>query len=172
MEPTWGRHGPTRADLGPTWGQLVPTCANLGPTSGQLRVSFGQLEANRSNMQELGVNFGPTRANIVARGQLGVNMYLGKPEKSVFRLDGSTIFTKLYVSPWTRFGRPWRGLGRSRHALGGRLGRPWGRLGRPWGPSWRTFLQDLGKTLEEPPGRAFRVHVNPKPPKPLRSTSF
>ena len=63
-------------------------------------------------MQELGVNLGPTRANMVARGQLGVNMYLGKPEKLVFRLDGSTIFTKLYVSPWTRFGRPWRRLGR------------------------------------------------------------
>ena len=82
-------------------------------------------------MQQLGVNLGPTRANMVARGQLGVNMYLGKPEKLVFRLDGSTIFTKLYVSPWTRFGRPWRCLGRFGHALGGRLGRPWGRLGRP-----------------------------------------
>ena len=90
-------------------------------------------------MQELGINLDPTRANMVARGQLGVNMYLGKPEKLVFRLDGSTIFTKLYVSPWTRFGRPWRGLGRSRHALGGRLGRPWGRLGRPWG----TLVEDL-----------------------------
>jgi len=82
-------------------------------------------------MQQLGVNLGPTWANMVARGQLGLNMYLGKPEKLVFRLDGNTIFTKLYVSPWTRFGRPWRRLGRFGHALGGRLGRPWGRLGRP-----------------------------------------
>ena len=94
-------------------------------------------------MQELGVYLGQTRANMVAWGQLGVNMYLGKPEKLVFRLDGSTIFTKLYVSQWTRFGRPWRGLGRSRRALGGRQGKPWGRLGRPWGllggPSWRTL---------------------------------
>ena len=32
-------------------------------------------------MQELGVNLGPIRANMVAWGQLGVNMYLGKPEK-------------------------------------------------------------------------------------------
>ena len=43
-------------------------------------------------MQQLKVNLGPTRANMVARGQLGVNMYLGKPEKLVFRLDGSMIF--------------------------------------------------------------------------------
>ena len=43
-------------------------------------------------MQQLGVNLGPTRANVVARGQLGVNMYLGKLEKLVFRLDGSTNF--------------------------------------------------------------------------------
>ena len=115
-------------------------------------------------MQQLGVNLGPTWANMVARGQLGLNMYLGKPEKLVFRLDGNTIFTKLYVSPWTRFGRPWRRLGRFGHALGGRLGRPWGRLGRPWGSPWRIFLEDLGKTLEEPPGRAFRIHVESEKP--------
>ena len=54
-------------------------------------------------MQQVGVNLGPTRANMVARGQLGANMYFGKPEKLVFRLDGSTIFTKLHFSPWTCF---------------------------------------------------------------------
>ena len=43
-------------------------------------------------MQQLGINLGPTQANIVAWGQLVVNMYLAKPEKLVFRLDGSTIF--------------------------------------------------------------------------------
>ena len=111
-------------------------------------------------MQQLGINLGPTRANIVAWGQLGVNMYLAKPEKLVFRLDGSTIFTKLYVSPWTRFGRPWGCLGRSWARLGWTsgeaLGTPWEALGTPW----RIFLEDLGKTLEEPPGRAFRIHVD------------
>ena len=105
-------------------------------------------------MQQLGVNLGPTRANMVARGQLGVNMYLGKPEKLVFRLDGSTIFTKLYVSPWTRFGRPWDALGGLGDALGGRLERSWGRLGRPsghlGGPSWRTLEKPCKILLEEP----------------------
>ena len=43
-------------------------------------------------MQQLGVDLKPTPANMVARGQLGVNMYLAKPAKSVFRLDGSMIF--------------------------------------------------------------------------------
>ena len=156
--PTWILLGANLSQHGPTWGQLG---VNLGSTSASLRPTG-------ANMQELGVNLGPTRANMVARGQLGVNMYLGKPEKLVFRLDGNTIFMKLYVSPWTRFGRPWRGLGRSRHALGGRLGRPWGHLGRPWGhlegPSWRTFLENPGKTLEEPPGRAFRIHVDRQGP--------
>ena len=80
-------------------------------------------------MQQLGVNLGPIWANMVARGQLGVNMYLGKPEKLVFRLDGNTIFTKLYVSPWTRFGRPWGCLGRSRARLGWTSGKA---LGTPW----------------------------------------
>ena len=62
------------------------------------------------------------------------------------------------------------------NALGDPLGIPWGALGTPWealgapwetfgtpleclgnaleglgGPSWKTFLEDLGKTLEEPP---------------------
>ena len=155
---------------GPTWVRLRASWSQHGPTWGQLGVNLGSTWANLRptgvNMQQLGVNLGPTRANMVARGQLGVNMYLGKPEKLVFRLDGSTIFTKLYVSPWTRFGRPWRGLGRSRHVLGGRLGKPWGRLGRPWGhlggPSWRT----LEKPGEEPPGRAFRIHVAPPKPEP------
>ena len=123
-------------------------------------------------MQEIGANLGPTRANMVARGQLGVNMYLGKPEKFVFCFDGSTIFTKLYVSPWTRFGRPLRGFGRSRHALGGRLGRPWGRLGRPWGhlggPSWRTLEKPWKNSLEEP----SESTLTPKTPRDLKSTSF
>ena len=163
MEPTWGQHGPTRANLGPTWGQLEPTWANLGPTWGQLRVNLGQLEAN---MQELGVNLGPTRANMVARGQLEVNMYFGKPEKLVSRFDGRTIFTKLYVSPWTRIGRPWRGLGRS-----------WARRGwtsgEALGTAWMTFLESLAKTLEELPGRAFRIHVEiPNAPSSLGQPPF
>ena len=98
-------------------------------------------------MQQLGINLGPTRANIVAWGQLGVNMYLAKPEKLVFRLDGSTIFTKLYVSPWTRFRRPWGCLGRSRARLGWTsgeaLGTPWEALGTPWealGAPWKDLL--------------------------------
>ena len=119
-------------------------------------------------MQELGVNLGPTQANMVARAQLGINMYLAKPEKLAFRLDGSTIFTKLYLSPWTRFGRPCGCLGRSRERLGRVSGEA---LGTPWeslGTTWRTFLEDLGKTLEEPPGRAFRIHVEvPNPPSSL-----
>ena len=40
-------------------------------------------------MQELEVNLGPTRANMVARGQLGVNMYLGKPENQCFASTGA-----------------------------------------------------------------------------------
>ena len=115
-------------------------------------------------MQQHGVNLGPARANMVARGHLGVNMHLAKPEKLMFRLDGSMIFPKLYASPWTRFGRPWGCLGRSWARLGWTsgeaLGTPWEALGAPW----RIFLEDLGKTLEEPPGRAFRIHVDP--PKP------
>ena len=110
-------------------------------------------------MQQLGVNLWPTRANMVARAQLGVNMYLAKPEKLVFRLDGSMIFTKLYVSPWTRFGRPCGCLGKSWARLlwtsGEALGTPWEALGTPW----RIFLEDLGKILEEPLGRPFRIHV-------------
>ena len=113
---SWGR---------PTWGQLE---ANLGPI-------WINLRPTGANMQQLGINWGPTRANMVARGQLGINMYLAKPEKLVFRLHGNTIFTKLCVSPWTRFGTPW------------------GCLGRSWGAPWRIFMEDLGKTLEELPGR-------------------
>ena len=160
--PTWVRLGANLSQHGPTWGQLG---VNLGSTSANLRPTG-------ANMQELGVHLGPTRANMVARGQLRVNMYLGKPEKLVFRLDGSTIFTKLYVSPWTRFGRPWRGLGRSRHALGGRLGRPWGRLGRLWGhlggPSWRTMEKPWKNLLEEP----LESTLTAKNLSALRSTSF
>ena len=107
-------------------------------------------------MQQLGINLGPTRANIGAWGQLGVNMYLAKPEKLMFRLDGSTIFTKLYVSPsvdtlwkalempWEVLGTPWvdvwGGLGDALEALGDTLedllGGPWKNLGRTsWKPS-------------------------------------
>ena len=171
MEPTWGQHGPTRANLGSTWGQHEPTWANLGPTWGQLGVNLGSTWANLrptgANMQQLGVNLGPTWANMVARGQLGVNMYLAKPEKLVFRLDGSTIFTKLYVSPWTRFGRPWGCLGRSWGRLGWTSGEVLGTTWEASGTPGRTFLEDLGKTLEEPPGRAFRIHVDRQ--KPQRS---
>ena len=116
-------------------------------------------------MQQLGVNLGPTRANMVARGHCGVNMYIGKPEILVFRLDGSTIFTKFYVSPWTRFGRPWGCLGRSWARLGWTSGET---LGTPWkalGTSLRILLGDLRKTLEEPPGRPLRIHVEPQPAK-------
>ena len=57
-------------------------------------------------MQELGVNLGPTRANMVARGQLGLNMYLGKPEKLVFRLDYEIVrFT--VDTLWKALERPW-----------------------------------------------------------------
>ena len=75
LGPTWGQHGPTWGQLGVNLGS---TCSNLRPTG--------------ANMQQLGVNLWPTRANMVARGQLGVNMYFAKPEKLVFRLDGSNIF--------------------------------------------------------------------------------
>ena len=154
MGPTWANTGQLGSDLGPTWGQLG---VNLGPI-------WTNLRPTGANMQQLGINLGPTRANTVAWGQLGVNMYFAKPEQLVFRLDGSTIFTKLYVSPWTRFGRPWGCLGRSWARLGWTsgeaLGAPWEALGTPW----RTFLQNLGKTLEEPPGRAFRIHVDRQTP--------
>ena len=110
-------------------------------------------------MQQFGINLGPTRADMVARGQLGVNMHLAKPEKLVFRLNGSTIFMKLYVSLWTRFGRPWGCLGRSWARLGWMsgeaLGMPWEALGTPW----RIFSEDLGKTLKESLGRALSIHV-------------
>ena len=109
-------------------------------------------------MQQLGVNLGPTWANMVARGQLGVNMYLGKPEKLVFRLDGSTIFTKLYVSPWTRFGRPWGCLGRSWARLGWTsgeaLGTPWEALGLALedllGGPWKNLGRTSWKSLQDP----------------------
>ena len=161
--PTWSPLGANMGQHGPTWVRLGANMSQHGPTWGQLGVNLGSTWANLrptgADMQQLGVNLGPTRANMVARGQLGVNMYLGKPEKLVFRLDGSTIFTKLYVSPWTRFGRPWGCLGRSWGRLGWTsgevLGTTWEALGTPG----RTFLEDLGKTLEEPPGRAFRIHV-------------
>merc|ERR1712078_285589 len=93
---------------------------------------------------------------MVARGQLGINMYFAKPEKSAFRLDGSTIFTKLYISPWTRFGRPWGCLGRS----WGRLGRPWGHLG---GPSWRTLEKPWKNLLKEASGSTLESQ-KPQPP--------
>ena len=166
LEPTWGQHGSTQANLDPIRDQLEPTWANLGSTWGQLGVNLGPIWANVRltgvNFQQLRINLGPTRANMVARGQLEVNMCLAKPEKSVFRLDGSTMITKLYVSPWTRFGRPWGCLGKSWARLGWTsgeaLGTPWEALGTPW----RIFLEELGKTLEEPPGRAFRIHVEPQ----------
>ena len=69
-------------------------------------------------MGHLGVNLGPTWANMATPGQLGANMYFAKPLQLVFRFDGSTIFTKLYLSPWERFGRPWGCLGRSWAPLG------------------------------------------------------
>ena len=161
MEPTWGQHGPNWVRLGanlnqhgPTWGQLG---VNLGPT-------WANLKPTGAKMQQLGVDLGPTRAIMVARGQLGVTMYLAKPAKLVFRLDGNTIFTKLYVSPWTRVGRPWGCLGRSWVRLGWTsgeaLGTPWKALGTPW----RSFLEDLGKTLAEPPGRPPRIHVETRGP--------
>ena len=170
LGPTWSRLGANMGQHGPTWVRLGANMSQHWPSWGQLGVNLGSTWANLrptgADMQQLGVNLGPTRANMVARGQLGVNMYLGKPEKLVFRLDGSTIFTKLYVSPWTRFGRPWGCLGRSWARLGWTsgeaLGTPWEALGTPW----RIFLEDLGKTLEEPPGRAFRIHVDPQDSQP------
>ena len=94
-------------------------------------------------MQELGVNLGPTRANMVARGPLGVNMYFAKPEKLVFRFDGSTV---LRNSTFHR-GPALEGLrdafGSLGHALGGRLGRPWGTPWEALGASGRIFLEDL-----------------------------
>ena len=58
-------------------------------------------------MQELGVNLGPTRANMVARGQLGVNMYLGKPEKLVFPHDFYEIVRFTVNTLWKALERPW-----------------------------------------------------------------
>ena len=162
--PTWSPLGADMSQHRPTWVRLGANLSQHGPTWGQLGVNLGSTSANLrptgANMQELGVNLGPTRANMVVWAQLGVYMYFAKPEKLVFRLDGSTIFTKLYVSPWTHFRRPRGCLGRSWARLGWTsgeaLGTPWEALGTPW----RIFLEYLGKTLEEPPGRAFRIHVD------------
>ena len=81
-------------------------------------------------MQQLGINLGPTRANMVARGQLGINMYLAKPEKLVFRFDRSTIFTK-----FVRF---------TVDMLWKALGMPWEVLGTPWVDIWRGLGDALG----------------------------
>ena len=84
----------------------------------------------------MGSTWGQLGANMAPLGQLGANMSLAKPEKLMFRLDRRTLLTKLYVSPWTRFGRPWGCLGRSWVRLGWTsgeaLGTPWKALGTPW----------------------------------------
>ena len=76
-------------------------------------------------MGQLKANLVPTWANLNQLGQLGANMVVAKPEKLTFRLDGTTIFTKLLVSLFERLGRP-----------RGRLGKLWGRLERPFGEAW------------------------------------
>ena len=164
---------PTEANTGQLGSDLGPTCANLGQLGVNMGPTWANLRPTGANMQQLGVNLWPTRANMVVWAQLGVYMYFAKPEKLVFRLDGSTIFTKLYVSPWTHFRRPRGCLGRSWARLGWTsgeaLGTPWEALGTPWriflgrpggktrrmvGPSGdictTTFLLDIGGR-EAPP---------------------
>ena len=122
-------------------GQLGSTWSQLGPAC----ANRGQLEAN------LGTNWS--------------NLDLAEHQKSVFRLDGNTIFAKLLFPGGNALGdlleglvNALEGLPGARKRLGGpagrpwgRLGKPWGRLGRPWehlaGPSWKT----LGFSLGEPP---------------------
>ena len=86
---------PTWANLGPTWGQQEPTWAILGPIWNQLGANSGHLGANMNQHGPTWGQHGPTRANW---GQHGANMDRAKPEKTAFRFDGSTIFTKLHVS--------------------------------------------------------------------------
>ena len=77
----------------------------------------------------------------------------------------------------------WERLGEASGTPGEALGRPWGRLGGlggalggrgpALGTPWRTFVEDLGKTLGEPPGTGFRIHVEaPKLPNSLGQPPF
>ena len=141
--------GKLGANLGSTWANLKPTGAN---------------------MQQLGVDLGPTRANMVARGQLGVTMYLAKPAKLVFRLDGNTIFQNCTFHRGHALEGLRDALGGLGHALGERLGRR--RLGRPWGhlggSFWRTLEKPWKNLLEEP----SESTLTPKTARALRSTSL
>ena len=121
LGPTCGQHEPTWAILGPIWSQLGPNSGHLGTNMGQHGPTWGQ--------------HGPTRANW---GQHGANMDRAKPEKTAFRLDGGTFFTKL--------GKPWEALGSPSEApesLLGSSGGSRGRQGHPGvfrisqhGPTW------------------------------------
>ena len=93
-------------------------------------------------MGQLKTKLVPTWANLGQLGQLGANMDVAKPEKSVFRLDGSTIFTKLYVSSWKHLGNP--------------SGMPWEVLGTPWVDVWGGLGDALGGCGDtENPWEAF-----------------
>ena len=76
-------------------------------------------------MQQLGVNLGPTRANMVARGQLGVNMYIAKPEKLVISLRREHDFYEI-----VRFtvDTLWKALGMPGKVLLENFGKSWKNL--------------------------------------------
>ena len=125
-------------------GQHGSTWSQLGPAC----ANRGQLEAN------LGTNWS--------------NLDLTEHQKSVFRLDGNTIFAKLLFPGGNALGdlleglvNALEGLPGARKRLGGPAGRPWGRLGRP---SWRTFLEYLGKPWKNLLERPSRIRVSREDP--------